>query len=123
MAAVGAKYRWKEGKILHSARLWQAPSKRRIPRILIEDRALEVGILMHVEEPWMIFEETNQESKDISPNDAQALEYYLGRYHLLPATFKKQDTYEWLKMPGNTLLLWGINNKYYVKSFQEDSKP
>ena len=34
MSAIGAKYKWKEGKILHASRLWKAPSKRRIPRMI-----------------------------------------------------------------------------------------
>lgn len=118
MAAIGAKYKWKEGKILHASRLWRSPSKRRIPRLLIEDRAMEVGIKISIEEPWFVFEETTLHTESIDTTNAEQLEFYLGRYHLLPATFKRQDTYEWLKK-GNTLLLWGKDNRYYIKSASE----
>lgn len=119
MAAIGAKYKWKEGKILHASRLWKAPSKRRIPRMLIEDRALEVGIYLSIEEPWFVFAETILPADTLDTTDAIQLEFYLGRYYLLPATFKRQDTYEWLKKPGNMLLLWGKDNRYYIKSASE----
>src|SRR3990172_9660888 len=115
MSAIGAKYKWKEGKILHASRLWKAPSKRRIPRILIEDRAKEVGIKMHIEEPWMIFEETSLKSEQISTENSIELEFYLQRYYLLPAKFNSQDTYYWLKKEGNFLLLWAIDNRYFVR--------
>ena len=116
MSAIGAKYKWREGKILHASRLWKAPTKRRIPRMLIEDRALEVGIKLYVEEPWMVFEETLFSAENIDLADGEECEFYQGRYHLLPATFKRQDTYEWLKKPGNALLLWGVGNRYYIKA-------
>ncbi len=115
MAAKGAKYKWHEGKILHASYLWKAPSKRRIPRILIEDRALEVGIKISLAEPWMIFEETMQVSSNIDTNNAIPLEFYFSRYHLLPAKIKNQDTYDWLLKPENCLLLWAKGGKYYVK--------
>ena|ERR1035437_7529783 len=115
MAAIGAKYKWREGKILHAARLWKSPSKRRIPRILIEDRALEVGILMRLEEPWMIFEETKLISSKISESKAIELEFYWNRFNLLPSEIGEEDTYDWLKK-GNKLLLWGKGGKYFVKT-------
>ena len=118
MSALGAKYKWENGKILHSSRLWKAPSKRRIPRILIEDRAKEVGIKMHIKEPWMVFEETNMPSKQIPTDSAVELEFYLNRYYLLPNKFNRQDTYDWLKKEGNFLLLWAINNKYFVRKLE-----
>lgn len=114
MAAIGAKYRWHEGKILHAARLWKAPSMRRIPRILIEDRALEVGILLRLDEPWMVFEETEIPADSISQKDAIPLEFYQRRYHLLPEKIDDKDTYDWLKTSGNALLLWGNDNHYLV---------
>lgn len=116
MSAIGAKYRWKEGKILHASRLWKAPTKRRIPRMLIEDRALEVGIKIYIEEPWFVFEETTFSAETIGVSDAEQCEFYHGRYHLLPAIFKRQDTYEWLTKPANALLLWGVGNRYYTKA-------
>ncbi|OGE34394.1 hypothetical protein A3E45_02260 [Candidatus Daviesbacteria bacterium RIFCSPHIGHO2_12_FULL_43_11] len=117
MSAIGAKYKWKEGKILHASRLWKAPSKRRIPRILIEDRVKEVGVKVSLAEPWMIFEETNLKSSEIVTDEAVELEFYLGRYYLLPEKFSRQDTYEWLKK-GNILLLWAVENKYFVREFE-----
>lgn len=117
MAAKGAKYKWKEGKILHASYLWKSPSKRRLPRILIEDRAQEVGIVMSLQEPWMIFQETLQPAQDIDKTDAIILEFYLGRYYLLPENFKNRDTYEWLKNPDHKLLLWAQGSKYYIKAF------
>jgi hypothetical protein len=117
MSAIGAKYKWENGKILHASRLWKAPSKRRLPRILIEDRAKEVGISMHIAEPWMIFEETPLKSEEISLDDATELEFYLNRYYLIPAKFNKQDAYEWLKKEGNSLLLWAQGSKYFVKKY------
>lgn len=116
MAAIGAKYKWVEGKIVHASRLWKSPTKRRIPRMLIEGRAMEVGVLLYIQEPWLIFEETTFLAERIDTLDAEKLEYYYGRYHLLPAIFKRQDTYEWLKKPGNALLLWGKDGRYYVKA-------
>ena len=108
MTAIGAKYKWLNGKILHASRLWKAPSKRRLPRILIEDRALEVGIKMYLQQPWMVFEETSEKSSEISSNGAIELEYYFNRFHLLPSTINGTDTYKWLSEPDNALLVWGV---------------
>lgn len=118
MSAIGAKYKWENGKILHASRLWKAPSKRRIPRILIEDRAKEVGIKVSLSEPWMVFEETALASSQIPVEEAVELEFYLGRYYLLPEKFNRQDTYEWLKKDGNSLVLWALDNKYFVRKFE-----
>lgn len=106
---------WREGKILHASRLWKAPTKRRIPRIHIEDRAQEVGILMYLEEPWMTFEETKEEAVKIDTSNALELEYYFNRYYLLPAKFEGMDTYEWMKKPGNAFLMWGVESHYFIK--------
>lgn len=119
MAALGAKYKWLDGKILHASRLWKAPTMRRIPRILIEDRALEVGIKMYLEEPWITFEETKDKAGSIDIASAIPLDIYLSRYHLLPSQIKGKDTYKWLKENDNALLVWGVNNKYYVKPIKK----
>jgi hypothetical protein len=116
MPSIGAKIRWKEGKILHPCEMWLSPSKRRLPRLLIEDRALDVGILIYLEEPWIIFEETNQPAAQISPQEAVELELYRHRFNLLPKKIKRQDTYQWLQKLGNALLLWGTNSGYFVKA-------
>lgn len=118
MSAIGAKYKWKNGKILHASRLWKAPSKRRIPRIMIEDRAKEVGITLHINEPWMEFEETSLKSEEVSTENAIELRFYLKRYYLLPEKIDKQDTYEWLKNEGNILLMWSYGDKYYVRKHE-----
>lgn len=118
MAAKGAKYRWKEGKILHASYLWKYPTRRRLPRILIEDRALEVGILMHIEEPWMVFEETKTAVSKIRKQNSQELRFYFNKFFLLPEDFEEIDTYEWLKKPNHKLLLWGENGKYFIKSYK-----
>ena len=81
MAAIGAKYKWNNGRILHASRLWKSPTKRRLPRILIEDRAQEVGIKMYLEEPWMVFEETKEPASTISTSSAIPMDFYLGRYY------------------------------------------
>src|SRR3989339_1366456 len=117
MSSIGAKYKWENGKILHASRLWKAPSKRRIPRILIEDGAKEVGLKVSLYEPWMVFEETDLTSGLIPTQDAIELEFYLNRYWLLPEKFNRQDTYEWLKKDGNILLLWSVDNKYFVRKY------
>lgn len=118
MSAIGARYKLREGKILHSSRLWKAPTKRRIPRILIEDRALEVGILMYIEEPWMIFEETKKTSGNISRQGSLELRYYRNRFHILPPAIKGVDTYKWLQSPGNAFLLWAVGSHYFVKPYK-----
>jgi hypothetical protein len=115
MSAVGAKYKWNNGKILHASRLWKAPTMRRVPRILIEDRAKEVGIKIHIEEPWMIFEETEEKCEEISMENSEELEFYLARFHLLPSKFHGIDTYDWLKKQGNSFLLWAKGNRYYIR--------
>lgn len=116
MPSIGAKLRWKEGKILHPAFIWKSPSKRRLPRLLVEDRALEVGLKVSLEEPWIIFEETDQQAEKISLKEATPLEFYRNRFFLLPKKFKRQDTYKWLSKPGNALFLWGKDNHYFVKA-------
>lgn len=118
MALIGAKIRWKNGNILHPAIMWKSPSKRRLPRLLVEDRAKEVGIKIQIQEPWIIFEETNLESEQIPLDEAVQLEFYLNRYYLLPSKYYRQDTFEWLKKDGNSLLLWGVGNKYFVRKFE-----
>lgn len=118
MAAKGAKYRWKEGKILHASYLWKYPTRRRIPRILIEDRAMEVGILMYLEEPWMVFEETKTPVSKIRKQNSQELRFYFNKFFLLPEDFEGIDTYKWLSKRKNKLLLWGENGKYFIKTFK-----
>lgn len=115
MTAIGAKYKWNNGRILHLARLWQAPTMRRLPRILIEGRALEVGIKMSMSGLYMVFEETSRKSENIDTSGAIQLEYYFNRFHLLPEKIYDVDTYEWLKHPKNTLLVWGVGSHYYTK--------
>lgn len=88
---------------------------RRVPRIMIEDRALEVGILVYLEEPWMVFEETTQAAENIDMKDSIKLEGYFKQYHLLPALIDEEDTYEWLKNHTHALLLWGKDSRYFVK--------
>lgn len=116
MSAKGARYKWKEGNIYHASRYWKSPTMRRPPRILIEDRAMEVGILVYVDEPWIIFSETSQKSTEISLKNAQQLELYKNRYYLLPAEFEGINTYQWMKDKKNAFLLWGFDNKYYVRA-------
>lgn len=116
MPSIGAKLRWREGKVLHPSEMWKSPSKRRLPRLLVEDRALEVGILIYLQEPWVIFEETDQPVGKINSKEAVQLEFYRNRFNLLPKKFKRQDTYKWLSKPGNALLLWGKDNHYFVKA-------
>jgi hypothetical protein len=115
MVAIGAKYRLREGKILHLGSLWKSPSKRRIPRIMIEERALEVGIKMYLDGLWMVFEETTQASNEIDTKDSIMCTAYFKQYNLLPATIHNKDTYNWLTQDGNALLLWGKDGKYFVK--------
>lgn len=116
MVAIGAKYRLREGKILHLASLWKAPSKRRIPRILIEDRAMEVGIKMYLDGLWMVFEETKSPADTLDTKDGIPCTAYFKKYHLLPATIQGVDTYNWLTQSGNALILWGQDNHYFVKA-------
>lgn len=115
MASIGAQYKWREGKILHTSSLWKYPTKRRIPRLLIEDRALEVGILMQIEEPWMVFEETKIPAIEIKEEGSERLRFYRNKFYLLPEKFEGIDTYEWLKTSGNKLLLWGEGDRYFIK--------
>lgn len=118
MASVGARIRWKNGNILHPAMMWKSPSKRRLPRLLIENRAKEVGIKIRIQESWIIFEETALISEQIPMDNAVELEFYLNRYYLLPPKFYRQDTYEWFKKEGNILLLWAVGDKYFVRKFE-----
>jgi hypothetical protein len=115
MVAIGAKYRLKNGKILHLASLWKSPSKRRIPRIMIEERALEVGIKMYLDDLWMVFEETEEPAETIDMKSSIPCTAYFKQYNLLPATIDGQDTYSWLTAGNNALLLWGKNGQYFVK--------
>ena len=119
MASIGAKIRWKNGNITHPERMWQSPSKRRLPRTLIEDRALEVVLLVYIEDRWIVFHETNDLSEKAETADAIQLELYLNRFFLLPEKIKRQDAYEWLKKPENAILLWGQNNRYFVKPVEK----
>lgn len=96
--------------------MWKSPSKRRIPRLLIENRAHEVGVLIYIEEPWVVFRETGIPVNQIDATEAQELEFYARHYHLLPAKFKRQDAYDWMNNPHNALLLWGEGNRYFIKA-------
>lgn len=119
MSAIGAKYKWENGKILHASRLWKSPTMRRIPRILIESRALDVGIKMYLKIPWMVFKETKIKSTEINRNDAIELKFYFNRFHLIPATINGVDTFEWLKDKNHSLLIWGVENTYYAKPIEK----
>lgn len=115
MASVGARIRWKNGDILHPSMMWKSPSKRRLPRLLIEDRALEVVLLVYIDEQWIVFHETDLPSEKMTTEGSTQLEFYSNRFYLLPEKLRRQDAYGWLKKPGNAVLLWGKDNKYFVK--------
>lgn len=83
---------------------------------MVENRAKEVGVLVYVSEPYIVFEETDTPVERIDQTDSVPLEFYLNRFHLLPARFKRQDTYEWIRHPGNALLLWATDKTYFVKT-------
>lgn len=115
MIGIGSKLKWFDGKIMHPSSQWKSPSKRRIPRLLVENRALEVGVLVYLEHPWIVFEETDMKAEDIDTTDAIPVEFYEHHYHLLPEKVKRQDTYKWISKPTNALLLFGKDFKYFVK--------
>ena len=115
MASIGARIRWKNGNILHPSIMWKSPTRRRLPRLLIENRALEVVLLVYIEYPWIIFHETDIDSSKMQTADAIQLEFYLNRFYLLPDKLKRQNAYEWLQKPDNAVLIWGNGNKYYTK--------
>lgn len=114
MTAIGARYKWQDGKILHAARYWKSPTMRRLPRIMVEDRALEVGIKMYIDDMWMVFEETETKSRSINIKNAIPLQFYAHRYQLLPEKINNTDTYDWLKDTKNALLVWALENKYFA---------
>ena len=115
MASIGARIRWKNGNILHPSLMWKSPSKRRLPRLLIENRALEVALLIYIEDNWIVFHETDMESDKMEIEGSIPLEFYARRFYLLPEKLRRQDAYEWLNKPENAVLIWGIDNKYYAK--------
>ncbi|OGH23904.1 MAG: hypothetical protein A2698_01735 [Candidatus Levybacteria bacterium RIFCSPHIGHO2_01_FULL_42_15] len=121
MVAFGARIRWKNGDILHPSIMWKSPSKRRLPRLLIENRALEVAVLVYVEEPWVIFHETNLASKTIGTEESTPLEFYVNRFYLLPQKLKRQDAYQWMRKPKNAILVWGVGSEYYAKPVRRQS--
>jgi len=120
MVAIGAKIRWRSGDILHPASMWQSPSRRRLPRLLIENRALEVVLLVYIEDKWLIFHETNFSPEKMETNDIIQLKLYLNRFYLLPEKLKRQDAYDWLRKPENAILLWGQGNKYFVSPVEKN---
>ncbi len=119
MASIGARIRWKNGDILHPAPMWKSPSKRRLPRLLIENRALEVALLVYIDEQWINFHETNLPSEKMETEESIQLEFYLNKFYLLPEKLKRQDAYKWLKKPENAVLLWGQDNEYFVKPVEK----
>ncbi|OGE15956.1 hypothetical protein A3F00_04900 [Candidatus Daviesbacteria bacterium RIFCSPHIGHO2_12_FULL_37_11] len=121
MLGIGSQLKWFEGKIMYPSYQWRSPSKRRVPRLLIENRALEVGILIYVEEPWVVFEETDIKVDQIEMNKTEPLKLYQYKFQLLPAKFKRQNTYQWMSRPSNALLLFGKDLKYYIKAFKRSS--
>lgn len=118
MVAFGARIRWKNGNILHPSILWKSPSKRRLPRLLVENRALEVAILVYIEEPWIVFKETNLTSETMGHEESIPLEFYLNRFYLLPQKLKRQNAYQWMRKPKNAILVWGNEREYYAKPVQ-----
>lgn len=107
--------RWKNGDIVYPSNMWKSPTKRRIPRLLIEERAKEVGVLVYIEESWIVFHETHQVIQEIDPTDSLTLEFYAKRFQLLPKRIRRQDAYEWLQKPDNAILLWAQDNIYFAK--------
>ena len=95
MASIGAKIRWKNGDIIHPSRMWKSPSKRRLPRLLIENRALEVALLVYIEDPWVVFHETNIEASEMEVEEAIPLEFYARKFYsvmtlLFPFSLRKK---------------------------------
>lgn len=114
MAAIGARIRWKNGNILHPAIMWKSPSKRRLPRLLIENRALEVVLLVYIKDQWLVFHETDLLAEKMKNETSVQMEFYFNKFYLLPEKIRRQDAYEWLSKEGNAILLWGQGNKYFV---------
>ncbi|MDO8619318.1 MAG: hypothetical protein Q7R49_05240 [Candidatus Daviesbacteria bacterium] len=117
MFSTGSEIRWKEGNILLPALKWQSPSKRRIPRLLVEHRAMEVGILIFIEGSSIVFKETGMSADQIklSGGQREAKEYQTS-YHLIPQEIEGEDSFVWLSKPGNKLILFNRNGKYFIKS-------
>ncbi len=116
MFSTGSEIRWKNGNIILPASKWQSPSKRRIPRILIEHRAQEVGVLIYIEDSLVIFKESNIPVGQIKLYSGQReAKQYQKRYHLIPEVIKGEDSFIWMSKPGNALVLFSKDNKYFVK--------
>ena len=119
----GNELRWRNGNILHPAVAWKSPSKRRVPKLLVQPRAREVGILVFANEGWIVFRETDIPSETIDNQNADKLEFYAGRFYLLPAIINKRNTYEWIQKENNALLLWARDDKFYVSAVRKQDFP
>ncbi|MBI2600731.1 hypothetical protein HYW42_02150 [Candidatus Daviesbacteria bacterium] len=116
MFSTGSEIRWKNGNILLPASKWQSPSKRRIPRILIEHRAQEVGVLIYIENSMIVFKESNIPVDQIKLNGGQReAKQYQRRYHLIPEVIQGEDSFIWMSQPGNALILFSKGSKYFIK--------
>lgn len=118
MPIIGARLKWKEGKILYPSAMWKSPSKRRLPKLLVEERAHEKAIIIYLEESWVVFKESKRNSKNIPTFEGTRLEFYKGHYYLMPKIINDQDLLKWLEGKGRAILLWGKERILYIKPYQ-----
>ncbi|MBU1104334.1 hypothetical protein L6255_03180 [Candidatus Parcubacteria bacterium] len=102
---------WENGLIKMPFRVWRSPTKRRIPRLLIEGRAKEVLVKLSLKENTFTFEETlvaSDSLKDIT--NKYRLENYNNRF-LFPALIGRWDFLDYIKY--HPIYIFSIGKDYY----------
>ncbi|MFH1960814.1 MAG: hypothetical protein ABIJ38_01125 [Patescibacteria group bacterium] len=87
---------WKNGCIMHPAKLWKYKTARRVPSLFVWHRSKTVVIEIRIEGDFVVFKETDTfTSEALKRTDKKELEFYKKRY-LLPEKIGNNNILEYL---------------------------
>lgn len=111
--------RWREKCITMPKTVWSSPSKRRIPRLVVEERAREVALEVFFKEAHFWFKETRTPVKELENlSNKTPLKPYKKRY-LLPEIVERDYLLDFLKERSIYIFRLSDGKFYYSTSLTE----